>query len=649
LFELQKSFDYAFVGMGCANSLILMELHRLDLLANKRIVIYEPAEKVANDRTFCFWLEFDKLKSLQLDQLVAHSWSSVKVNSLKAQTLDGKNYYYLRADTLYAHIRDLLRCYDVCWKEQQLEGYPEPLGNIVFDSRPPLFEKQQSHQVRLEQSFYGWMVQTEEAIFDPEVFTMMDFSIPQHDQTQFLYVLPFASNMALIEPTRFGKEIISEQEATALIENFLVNHKTTYQILEKEQGCIPMCSASLQKENLPRNWLRTGAGSGQLKPSTGYSFVRSLLDAQQIVGAVQQKSKIIERRRSAARFAFYDRLLLRILAQKPQLGKRIFTQLFDRNQANEVLDFLDEGTTIGQELRLMATLPIGPFICAALKDILAQFLVYFRRGNSAFYMTLILFILQFYHLEAWSNFILVLGLLTVGLPHGALDHLPNFPLNSTRFWYFIGKYIILGSLLLLIWFVLPPLALILFLTYTAWHFGQADFEHWQRKTNLLSFLWGSIVLTLILVGHRNETLIILNQMGIDLNLGYTFNIHFIGKIGTGLAFLLLIISRKNHFFFSLIQTLMVLFIGFFLPLIPAFGCYFIFQHSLHGWKYLKNNLALSDFQMWKQALPFTLGALLLLGSYMLMVKTPNWGQLFIFLSALSFPHVWYMHKSYSRK
>ncbi|MFM7644122.1 MAG: hypothetical protein ACKO5N_04960, partial [Sphingomonadales bacterium] len=95
--EPLSSFDYAFVGMGCANSLILMELHRLDMLANKRIVIYEPAQKIANDRTFCFWLEPEQLQLLQLDKLVSHRWFSVKVNDLPAQTLNGKAYFYLRA------------------------------------------------------------------------------------------------------------------------------------------------------------------------------------------------------------------------------------------------------------------------------------------------------------------------------------------------------------------------------------------------------------------------------------------------------------------------------------------------------------------------------------------------------------------------
>ena len=140
----------------------------------------------------------------------------------------------------------------------------------------------------------------------------------------------------------------------------------------------------------------------------------------------------------------------------------------------------------------------------------------------------------------------------------------------------------------------------------------------------------------------------LKQMEIDPVIDYNIDVQLIGKIGSGSALLFLIILRKNQFFFNLIQTVLLVCIGFFLPLIPAFGCYFIFQHSLHGWKHLKNKLALSDFQMWKHALPFTVGAIVLFAVFISLIQAPNWGQFFIFLSALSFPHVWYMHKSYSK-
>ena len=206
--------------MGCANSLILLELDRAGLLAGKRIVVYEPEQKKSNDRTFCFWLEPKVLHDAGLDKIVSHSWSAVLVNEFSAQSLAGKKYFYLRADALYAHTSQLLSQYDVTLRAEVLQDYPKALAHFVFDSRPPHFDLNDQIDVQISQSFYGWLVKTEAPVFDPEVFTMIDFSIPQNGHTQFLYVLPFDTRQALIEPTRFGEVLISEQEATHIIEKF---------------------------------------------------------------------------------------------------------------------------------------------------------------------------------------------------------------------------------------------------------------------------------------------------------------------------------------------------------------------------------------------------------------------------------------------
>jgi hypothetical protein len=41
-----------------------------------------------------------------------------------------------------------------------------------------------------------------------------------------------------------------------------------------------------------------------------------------------------------------------------------FARLFARNPAERVLSFLDETSTIGDDLRIMASLPPGPFLRA---------------------------------------------------------------------------------------------------------------------------------------------------------------------------------------------------------------------------------------------------------------------------------------------
>lgn len=632
--------------MGCANSLVFIELHRLGLLENKRILVYEPSEKIANDRTFCFWLEPERLKSFHLDTLVSYDWSSLKINNLPPQSLSDKKYFYLRADVFYAHIKKLLLQHEVVWKAQALDYANSQLATWVFDSRPPKFQNIKANEVRLHQTFYGCIVQTEREIFDPQTFTMMDFTIAQHEQTQFMYVLPFAKNQALLEPTRFGREPITEQEAQKIITDYLAEHKTSYHVLEKEQGCIPMCSGSLQNENLPPNWIRTGAGSGQLKPSTGYSFVRNLTDAQSIVASIQNTTKHIARRKSASRFVFYDRLLLQILAKKPQLGKQIFSQLFKKNQAKHVLEFLDERTSLLQDLRIMTSLPILPFVLAAFNDLMYQAIYKLKEGNGTILITMLLFVFNIFHLEALSYFCLVLGLFTIGIPHGALDHLPNHTFYSTDFWKFLFKYLALGSIMLLIWKFAAPLALVIFLGYTAWHFGQADFDQWKQKTGFVSFFWGLFVLGFVLLGHWDQTTLILGQMGINAPLTIHTELSFFGLMIVGLMAIIAWFYNDRRGNFNMLKTILFLFLASWLPLIQAFGVYFVFQHSLYGWSHLKHKLEMTTLQMWKQALPFTMGAFMLFALYAALNTAPNWGLVFIFLSALSFPHVWYMHQSY---
>jgi Brp/Blh family beta-carotene 15,15'-monooxygenase len=474
---------------------------------------------------------------------------------------------------------------------------------------------------------------------------MMDFSIPQNEHTQFLYVLPFDAQQALIEPTRFGEVLISEIEATHVIEKFLEERNTQFEILEKEQGCIPMCSGVLQNEELPKNWFRTGAGGGQLKPSTGYSFVRSLTDAQQIVKSLSLNEAKLKRRKSPQRFAYYDRLLLKIIAQKPEKGKMIFTKLFQYNAAAKVLNFLDEKSTLLQEIRLMSTLPILLFLNAAFLDALGKFRSFLEKCSVAFYMSCILLVFQYFQLGMLSNIIMIVGLLSIGLPHGALDHLYSVSNQRRIPWRFIGVYLGLGLLLLVVWYFLPHLALFLFLAYTAWHFGQADFEIWKLGSGVKSFFWGLIVLALILGSHWTETSQILIEMGISLPQSKDFLGSF-SENSTWVLLFLVLLSLPIQIDSRVKETLFCLSIGAWLPLLPAFACYFVFQHSLHGWQHLREKMKLSHRSMWLQALPFTVGALVLFGAYLYLIQEPNLGQVFIFLSALSFPHVYYMHKSY---
>ncbi len=74
----------------------------------------------------------------------------------------------------------------------------------------------------------------------------------------------------------------------------------------------------------------------------------------------------------------------------------------------------------------------------------------------------------------------VLGLLVLGIPHGAMDHrVGAMPaLASRRSFFFIG-YVGIVLLVLLIWQLRPLAALIGFLVVAGFHFGQGDL-YWNR-------------------------------------------------------------------------------------------------------------------------------------------------------------------------
>jgi len=100
----------------------------------------------------------------------------------------------------------------------------------------------------------------------------MDFSVEQQGNTRFMYVLPTSSTEALLEYTLFSKDLLSKDEYENEIETYL--HKlgiTEYEIVEKEQGTIPMTSYQFWKHNT-KNILNIGSAGGWTKASTGYTF-----------------------------------------------------------------------------------------------------------------------------------------------------------------------------------------------------------------------------------------------------------------------------------------------------------------------------------------------------------------------------------------
>ncbi len=661
--SLTEQADFLFIGLGAANCLLLLNMYENGLLHGKKIIIVEPDNKNVNDRTFCFWASEEELLNLNLGNLISSKWKQIKVAGRESQSISPLSYNHIRGIDLYKRVKEILKEQETKYYYQffsetptiQSESYTICLNDVtivadkVFDSRPPSFNLPEKNQTHLLQSFYGWEVKAVDYTFDTSTMVMMDFDIPQNDYCQFMYILPFTENTALFEVTRFGKEKITREESEKILKEYIAKFNFSYQIIDEEKGVIPMSSLQIADVNYGAKWTSTGANANMIKPTTGYAFHNMATDARNHVEAMLNEQPYI-RKKNSTRFNFYDRLLLKILEETPHHGKKIFQDLFNHVSLNNVLSFLSEKSTLSKEISIFSKLPILIFLRAAVKDILYRF-VTIPPSALAFVFTLVSLLLYTFHLDNTLWIILGLGFFSVGLSHGAVDHLTGNRMNGWRqFFKYSVSYLMKGALLGLLWIILPDLALAAFIAFSAWHFGQADFREWKLRQGFNSFIWGLTLLLLILFCHIEETIAVLQQIrGLQLPFilkELTADQLFISTLSVALFSLLLTAVHKSKY---MLLTVCYLLLSSMLPLLISFGIFFVFQHSLHGWNHLKSDLQTNSYRLWLKSLPFSLGGALIILLFMLANRADYIGVFFILLSCISMPHIVSMHHFYTSR
>ncbi len=108
-----------------------------------------------------------------------------------------------------------------------------------------------------------------------------------------------------------------------------------------------------------------GNRGGLLKASTGYAYARIQRDSAAIARSLVRDGHPFDRPKTRARHRFLDATLLELIRTDPRAVEVAFAELFSRNPADLVLRFLDEDTTVTEEVRLLRTLPPRPFLRAA--------------------------------------------------------------------------------------------------------------------------------------------------------------------------------------------------------------------------------------------------------------------------------------------
>jgi beta-carotene 15,15'-dioxygenase len=263
-------------------------------------------------------------------------------------------------------------------------------------------------------------------------------------------------------------------------------------------------------------------------------------------------------------------------------------------------------------------------------------------------------------------------ILLTGIPHGALDHLiqetTDRKLNRVyNAKLFLLKYLTIMALYALAWYWFSGLSLVIFLTISAWHFGETDLEKAPKDALIWSFtrlIYGFYILAFILLTHLDEVRPIVNRMVENQKsiLAFwnfiTLNVKQILYL-LGWSFTTVFIVAQSEFSIQfdkirIFRLCLILILSAYLPLLPAFALYFGGWHALCAFDnihdYLRDDYPnLSFKRIYFKTLPLTILAITFLGVFLWYCRayTEHFDPfpiLFIFISLITLPHLIIAHQ-----
>ena len=371
-----QHYHYIFTGSGLSALMTVYEMLLSGKFEDKSILLIDENTKKANDRTWCFWDEdnlFDEIVSKKWNQAIFANEKFNRVLELtpyQYKKINGLDFYEMVFKKISEHknihflnqkVVDFTELGNHCIVKTEQETFT---CNKIFNSiYNPEVVKAQNKFPLIHQHFIGWFIKSKEAVFTPNCTTFMDFSVEQKGNTRFMYVLPTSTTEALLEYTLFSKNLLSKEEYEAEIQKYIENLGITeYEIIEKEEGNIPMTCYPFWKHNT-KNIVNIGSAGGWTKASTGYTFKNASKKSKALVQFLKSESDFTKFHKKD-KFWFYDLLLLDILGSKNELGSKIFSSMFKSGNSTVIFKFLDEETSISEDLQVIWRCPKMIFVQA---------------------------------------------------------------------------------------------------------------------------------------------------------------------------------------------------------------------------------------------------------------------------------------------
>ena len=384
---MKSHYDYIITGAGLAGLSLLMRMMQHPFFDTAQILVIDAAKKNTNDRTWCFW---EKEADI-FEPIVIKKWDHVSFiapSYTNELNLSPFTYKMIRGIDLYSHVlekaatknnitfcteRVLAVHSDVAGAKVVLEKQTltasKVFNSILFEPANVLAQKAADYF--LWQHFKGFEIKTATPVFNDAVATLMDFTVDQTEGTTFMYVMPTSPTTALVEYTLFTPNILEEEKYDEAITDYI--QKTygsiDYEVTHHEFGKIPMTNYSFVGG--AGNLINIGVAGGQVKGSSGYAFHFIQEKTKTIVAdVVSGKNPLRASTFAQKKFQLYDSVLLRVLQDQKLDGATIFTAIFSKNPLDRVFRFLNNESSLLDDLHIMSSVPTRIFLPTAIQALL---------------------------------------------------------------------------------------------------------------------------------------------------------------------------------------------------------------------------------------------------------------------------------------
>ena len=316
-------YDYIIAGAGGAGLSLLHYLLSSPVLSNKKILVIDQSLRKTNDRTWCFW----EMGDHEFESLVQHRWDAISIHAgsfSKELATTPFSYKMIQGIDFYNYIITAAKLKpNVHWVEAAISNMTEIVsdnidkevlvkweggfaqGKKVFTSILPFQMNNLASATKYDsvnqpankmpflwQHFKGRTVSFNQPVFNPKVARLMDFNVPQHGATAFMYLLPINEMQALVEYTLFSEQILEIPMYDRVLNDYLAKHypDCVYTIEHEEIGAIPMTHQSFSNFEAPI--FSIGALGLAIKASTGYAFQFIQQQCKNIVVQLEQGATI---------------------------------------------------------------------------------------------------------------------------------------------------------------------------------------------------------------------------------------------------------------------------------------------------------------------------------------------------------------------